>query len=538
MRVPPPEEPLALWSRTSRRWTIAHLVSLGIALLVLVLAARGQWFFYDEWDFLPSRAEWNLLGPHNGHLSFFPQLLTTLTKGVVGLEEYWPYLGFTIAVHLLLAHLLWRVMLRTGSHPLVALLVSTIFAVLAPGAENTLWAFQVGFITPLVTGAAALLIAMRPDLRRRDILIITALLIVGVGFAGTAIPITGALLVFLLVRHGWRVAVLIGGVFGAVYGVWYLAFNRGSQGTDGMRASSAYDVLVRMPEYISHGFVDSLAKTIPFDQLAPALVLLFAVWLVLDVRKGGAGRISAVHALVLAALAFSLLTAFTRVQLGVESASAGRYVYVYVALLVPAAGRCLSVLAGRGRVGLTAVSVVLAMTLAFNVGGLLQQAAGQATLEQSVNRAISAAIDLDDGSDELAGRRPSPIVAPPLTMADIREFVARGQYTPVEYSDSDELDVRLNLFLRAEPVAAPEGYECAPVDDEGFVALDDDEPLVESSVDATVRVRAVDGDAQSQFAQVQLPQGWSELSGVDGASLRLEVPSNGSLCAALPVDGQ
>lgn len=525
-----PSPPVAAVSPRSRRtWLFVHLATMVLAGGLIARAARGQWFYYDEWDFLREDAEWELLSPHNGHLSLLPRLTTTLIKGAVGLHEYWPYLFITVLVHLLLAHLLWRLMLRMHADPLVATISVFAFALLAPGSENVLWAFQVGFILPLATGAAALLIAMKDTLRRRDLVAIVALLFLGLCASGTALPMTTAVLLFVVVKHGWRGAMIAGASLAVPYGAWFLTFGMLPQGTSAFRAASVHDVLVRLPEYMSHGLVAGLAKTVPFPSLAGALLVGLAVFLLWKLTQGGLNQLSALPYLVFAALVFGGLTAFTRVQLPIETAAAGRYVYVYAALLLPAAVACLTSLVTRGRLVHLAVSAVLVLVAGYNVGGFMREAHVQSELELRVRAAISAAVELDDGGDAVAGRRPSPVWAPPLTMSDVREFVERGQFIPLEPSDADLLATRANLFLDVTPTERPPEGRCTPSVPGDIVRLDPELPLVESRVGTSLHIR-LDDQATHAFVDVPVGAGTSRLSGLHDVIISVEIPSDGRLC--------
>jgi hypothetical protein len=522
-------EPDDVERRRRRVWLIAHLASLVVAGAFIARAMRGQWFYYDEWDFLREDAEWALLMPHNGHLSLLPRLVTTLIKGVAGLHEYWPYLIVTVLVHLLLAHLLWRLMLRTGANPWLATIAVFGFALLAPGSENVLWAFQVGFILPLVTGTGAFLVAMRESLRRRDLAAIIVLLFTGLLASGTALPMTAGVLLYLLVRHGWRPAVLAGAIVGVPYAAWFLTFGLLPQGTSAFRAGSVDDLLVRVPEYFAHGLIDGIGTTLPFPALAGVLLLALLAFLLLDLRRTGIRRLPVVHYLVLAALLFGALTAVTRVQLPVESASAGRYVYVYAAMLLPAAVSALTALVARSRATLAVVCVLLVALAAYNLGGFMREAREQSQLELRVEEAISAAIELDDGSAELAARRPDPVWAPPLTMEHVREFVARGQFEPVEPSAAELLAVRANLFLSITAAEPPDSGACLPAVAGDLVQLDPAPGLIASPEGASTRLRLEGGGAE-EFVDVDLPPGTTRVSGLEGVDVSVEIADPEALC--------
>ncbi|MBW9119445.1 hypothetical protein JNB63_05000 [Microbacterium trichothecenolyticum] len=517
-----------------RRWLTAHLITLGLVLILLVAAARGQYFYYDEWDFLATRAEWNLLTPHVGHLSFFPQLLTTLTKGVFGLHSYWPYILPTIAMHLLIIHLLWRVMMRAGSQPVLALVGAVLFGVLAPGADNTLWAFQIGFITPFAMGLAAILLAMRSGFGRRDLIWITVLLVGAAGFSGTALPMAGGVILFLLVNRGWRAAVVPGLAFGLIYGSWYVLFNRAPSDWDALRADTPWELVIGVPQFVAHGFVDSVAQFLPLEALSAVLLVILAGWVIIDIRRTGVRHANVAHYLLLALLAFAVLTAISRVGLGNASASAPRYAYVYGLLLMAATVLALTALTQRSRAAIGAVVAVLTVLAGYNAGGMMVAADTQRVQEQTVPRAMSAALSLvgcDD--DEFAKSSPAGVVAPTLTMADICSFVDRGQFDPVEYTDADLLDVRINLLVEARHLGteAPAARSCSDADSGDAVPYDAESEFIYVPDETTIRLHAQSASGtHTQYARIMLPPGVSRLEGADIDEMDVRLAEAPGLC--------
>ena len=136
-----------------------HGLSLVAAALVLVRANWAQWFFGDV-SILVSRDlrhdPWRaLFAPHNEHWSTIPVLAWRAVFSIAGLHGYLPYVGVLILTHLLLAHVLWRAMLRCGAGAWVATGLAAVFAVLGAEYENLLWAFQIGFIGSVLFGYVA-----------------------------------------------------------------------------------------------------------------------------------------------------------------------------------------------------------------------------------------------------------------------------------------------------------------------------------------------------------------------------------------------
>jgi hypothetical protein len=518
----------ALVNFRSRPWTWLHGASLVAAALFLLWAARSQWFFYDDWDFLVSRSEWALLAPHNGHLSLAPALIITLLKLVFGLGSYWPFLVVTLVIHLANAHILWRLMIRARVNGAVAVLLAFTFAVLGAGAENSLWAFQTGFITPLLAGSIAFLLADRGALSRARLIGISALLAVALSFASTAIPIVIALVLYLWWRHGFMTALAAGSPPGILYAVWYVAVARGSSGGAAIGPSELIEIAARVPEYITHQFVDGLAAVIPFAQLAPTLVVLIAAWVLFGLRRG-LRALTVPHFLVLAALVFSVLIGLTRVQLGVDSAVAGRYVYVLFFLLAPIVGVGISAVVGNSRLVLTAVALLMVVTAIYNVALFTANANGQASLEHTTKLDVMAAYDLAKTGQFDDDATPLPVIAPQLRLGDILDFVDRGQLPLSPPDDSALLSTQANLELVA--VRSGDGASCEPEIRVDRVVLESTERRVYSTVEQTVSVVVQRGEVRTQFVQITIDQGSSTINGLSGLRLELTPAVAGSLCS-------
>src|SRR6476620_4890561 len=110
------------------RILVAHLLSLVAGGLVLLHVNKQQWFFGDEWEFLGGvrrTTPWydQLLQPHNEHWSTAPYVIYRLLEATFGIRTYWPYIGLAILLHLVIVHLVWRVMLQARITPWIATVV-------------------------------------------------------------------------------------------------------------------------------------------------------------------------------------------------------------------------------------------------------------------------------------------------------------------------------------------------------------------------------------------------------------------------------
>ena len=147
-------------------------------------------------------------------------LIYKVLFAIVGLRSYVPYMAVLLALHVVAAHLLWRITVRAGGDVRVATCVAAVFLVLGSGAENLDWAFQIGFVGALAAGLGMVLASLERTPRRLAaawILGVVSLMFSGLG----PIMVVAAGLMALL-RFGWRRALATVITPGVVYLVWLL----------------------------------------------------------------------------------------------------------------------------------------------------------------------------------------------------------------------------------------------------------------------------------------------------------------------------
>jgi hypothetical protein len=288
----------------------------GVALVALVWFGRDMTFYHDEFAFLLLRdlSINGIFSPHNEHLSATLVILYRVLVGTVGTVSYWPYLGVTFALHMVVAWIVYYVVRREAS-PAWALGAMAVVLMLGSGGDDILWAFQSGTIGAVAAGMAAVVVApRRPAVAA--ILLTIAMLTSGGWLAflvGTA--------VHLVLTRPRGLAWLALPV--ALYLVWYALF-----------ATSAISPgLHDLVEYVLTGLYASAAGALGSTALVVGEVALLALVLAL-------GRAWSVPPVVLALLAsgvaFFVIAGLVRAQLGAEQATAPRYVYVVAPTLIVA----------------------------------------------------------------------------------------------------------------------------------------------------------------------------------------------------------
>lgn len=432
---------------------VVHAMTLVAGFVLLVIVDRHLWFFGDEWNFLADRglhhSAQGLWQPHNEHWSTLPILLWRTLFSLFSLGSYWPYLIPLLLAHLLTAHLLWRAGRSDGAGLWSATVCAGVFVALGAGAENLTWAFQIGFVGSLLFGwGAVALVSRRPSRSNEALISVLLLASLACSSVGDAMWITAA--VVLLCRRGWRAALRTVAVPTACYIVWYLIEGKRGAAADhiGMKT------LAGLPRYVWDGLSGSLGNAVDLRPAGPILLIAFIAWVVVNF---GALRRRSPCALggAAGALAFFLLVGLGRYGKS-GSPTASRYVYVCIALLLPAVMVAASqLLSGRHRRAQLVAMCTAAVILAVNVD-LLVSFAGTRTSTVAANKRqlLTIATLLAGGSPSLSAQ-PVPL-DPDLNTRTLVRFVAEGTLRAVVITPQERLDAEAGLDVGA--FGAPPGF--------------------------------------------------------------------------------
>jgi hypothetical protein len=561
--------------RDAAAWAgLLHAASLVAAFIFLLWVNRLQWFNLDEWAFLTDRHVFSGAGasiwePHNEHWSSTPVLIYRGLFAVFGVRTYLPYLLVNIAFHLMVVHLVWRLMRRSGVEPLLATCVCAVLAVLGAGWENLIAAFQYQFFGPILFGLLALLVAPeRGGLVRRDALVV-ALLVVGLTFSGTGLTMVVVVTLVALLRRGFRVAAATAAVPAVLYLLWYAAYGKDAGTVRQLPFTTTLEVL---PSYVWHGLLSAVDGVTGLGGVGPAALVLLGVAVVRLARPST--RAWAIPlALALGAVTFLVLTGFRRAGVGIGTAAAPRYQYVILVLLFPLAALVIDRWSRASQVRLVMMLGITGLLLLVQTTQLNLHANDWAEIEQEQKDRVVAAAELAREGERFVHQFPSPQFMPNLTIDEVAELDRDGQLPGnVEVTEADLLTARAYLQLdlerrrsvrpreplprlvRADGVAAattadPTCVRLEPVSSDPVVVVEF--PVVgsigvTSARGGSLRASVRDPDGQTGRARpFELPDGERRVLNVTAAgfAVRLRVPADGvtDLCGLqqpLPLPAQ
>ncbi|MGV1007183.1 MAG: hypothetical protein ACOYBY_01085 [Dermatophilaceae bacterium] len=301
--------------------------------------ARSLWFESDDWAFLLRHgtvsqdvpgADLGLWEPHNEHWSTSPILIFRALFAVFGLRQFLPYLGPVLVAHAGVVVLVYLLLVRFGVRRWIAFGASTMLAFNGAGAQNTLWAFQIGFVGPVALGLLALWLFDRHDVGTWPVWPAWAALTLGLTFSSMGLVMLAFVTAYALSRRGIRTALLVGAVPAAVYVVWFVLV--GKRGLSSTPHLGLRETMLNVPTYVWTVLTHAWEAMSGIPGGGPVLVLA----LVAAVAAPGPDRARWLGwAGVVAAFLLAMMIGVARAGFGVEYSKESRYVYVVVALMMP-----------------------------------------------------------------------------------------------------------------------------------------------------------------------------------------------------------
>jgi len=331
----------------ARAAVVAFLVVEAGAIPLMLTWGNKWWFWADDWDFLAGRTAGNLgdlFRSHYQHWVTLPVLAYRLLWVLFGIRHYVPYQLLVIVLHLIAALLLRTVMRRAGVRPWFATLIAAVFVFFGAGAENILIAFQITFVGSLVFGLAQLLLADHDGpVDRRDWFGLAAGL-AGLMCSGVGVTMVVIVGVAMLLRRGWRIALLHTVPLAAAYALWVAVSPNGSA-----PVSYTTQSVVQVIKFVVVGAADVFGRLGQLPGLGVVLAVVLVVGFVVAIDRDDFAALrrqfAVPVALFVGAGVFLLVTAVVRsgqppptfgvINVGPDRARESRYVYMLAAMVLP-----------------------------------------------------------------------------------------------------------------------------------------------------------------------------------------------------------
>jgi hypothetical protein len=355
-------------STRSRRVAFWVFVAAEAVIFVALLwNFHDRWFIADEWEFIAGRTAGNLgdlFHPYHEHWSTLPILYYRLLWNLVGIRSYIPYLVSILVLHLGISALLRTIMIRARVLPWVATLGAVIFTLYGGGVADISYAFNIGFDGSVGFGLLYLL-AVDHDgpTNRNDALGVVAGL-AGLMCSGIGVAMVVVVAMAVWVRHGVRRALLVTLPLAGIYVVWFATLGHG--------AYSRHSSLSELARFVVLGVAVTFSSLGHSPVVGVALAALLVAGLVTTIRTSALEtlrtRYAAPVGLLVGVVAFLVITGFGRANNSLPSTdtyAASRYLYITVAMLLPAVAVAASQLISRW----TRLWPVVALVLVVGVPG-------------------------------------------------------------------------------------------------------------------------------------------------------------------------
>ncbi|HMG62995.1 MAG TPA: hypothetical protein VK599_08615 [Streptosporangiaceae bacterium] len=430
---PEPAEPAARRPAIPLGYRLAHLASLAAGGAFLLKLDHWTWFWFDDWDFIGDRglvhSRLGLWAPHNDHWSTLPILAYRALLTLFGMGSYLPFLILLTVLHLALAHVLWRMSLRVGASPLVATALITVFAFFGAGAQNVVWAFQIGFVGSVLFGWLWLWVTDHDGgFGRRDVagwgLGLASLMCSGIG-----VPMLMTVAVAVGLRRGVRAAALAVSAPVAAFAVWYVLYGRLAERSAPIDKST----VLAIGSYTFAGIENAFSTTVGFAGAGAVLAVGLVYGLLRRDRSAGPSDAIARAGAAGVVLTYAFI-GIGRSGLGALQVDRTRYVYIAIALVLPAAALLLTACFRPGRGPLAVFGLIIAVVFAVNVNDLVMAAHTLQARALPAKQQILAGYDLaNDGSFVFPAAPTVTYFGPAPTVGDLRQIHRNGWLGPPAY---------------------------------------------------------------------------------------------------------
>jgi hypothetical protein len=469
---------------------VALLVVLLVSAAVILANVRGQWFVYDEFDYLapPEGRSWVawVITPHNEHTILFTKIWFSTLFSTIGLNGYWVYALPMVLSHLAGGVAVYRLMRLVIASRAIAVAVVAPILLMPAGVGTLTWAGQFQYTAASAAGLWLLVVALSPGLSGRSRWIwAIALSLVGT-FSGSAfIPLGVAAGFALLSLRRY----LLGAIVGLIPAAWFVLVRVFWEVPSQNSAKSIGQILADGPEFVYALLARAIDDSLPLTaSVAPAVVVVGALGVVafLAVRPSTVERPRArrTFLFLLLALVLSLvITLVGRLSRNLAESASGGYSYFILIAAIPLVVMVVGWVGSRTRIASAAIVVLLLGWAAVGSSALTSASASFAAWKSTNVALVTGAASLaEDGYPVASDAAPSPALAPFLTWSDVEALRAAGKIDAVAPSTPVADQLSLNVQWTAGEPESPAPSSCAIIPPHGTGTVPADTPAVLTSV--------------------------------------------------------
>jgi hypothetical protein len=347
----------------ARAALIVFVLAELFALPLLIDAGKRQWFYGDDWFFLVVTSYRTLFRTNTyGHWEALPIVAYHLLWQAFGLRNFTAYVATAVILHLITAALIRTVMRRAGCGPWVSTIAATMLVLFGAGAAGIVRPVQITFLGSLAFGLAHLLLADHDGrIDYRDALGLVCGL-AGLMCSNVSIAMVASVGLAVLLRRGWRLALLHTVPLALIYIAWWEHYARSAHKLLGKRATAG-----QLAPFLWNGIRTTFEDLGHFHLVGLALAAMLVVGLIVgwmqatpDERRRAAPAVALSAGAVIFIGSAGLIRASPAITPGAGSSYISRYAYVSAALLLPALAVATSALIRRWRfVGPLAIILLL-----------------------------------------------------------------------------------------------------------------------------------------------------------------------------------
>lgn len=441
------------WVRTDVAAEWAFRVAVLLAVPVMYVVGRAQWFIRDDWAFILTRnlireqvgwQEWLLL-PTAGHWMTAPLLVYRGIENLFGIDSYWPFLAVNMALHFAVVLTVRALCKRVGASPWTTTLVCASLLVFGAGWENIVFAIQITYELSLLAFLLQILLVDHDGpVDRRDVAG-SALAVLGTISSGFGGFFMAGIAVFLILHRRWMALAVAVVPQGLALGWWWLAWGRDSP------EESTAGSIAQVPAYAVRGVtatfegltgltaIGGVAAVAALSAAAAAVGVAF--W-----RNPGWRVQSLVITLWCTTGVMFLGLGTQRVGFGLENAASSRYEYMGAMLIAPVFAVAIDQLRRISFEAQCVGRVVLIIALLLSLGSLRTNSASWANRATEERRLL----ELIAGSGLAAQVDPSfqPLpFSPDVRISSIPMLVDEGAIAPRTPTPDEVVLVRAALGL-------------------------------------------------------------------------------------------